>query len=145
MAILRGINCYGIFFLRDIKKACTLIPPLPHPSECSAAHYLFLAAGSAAEAVKFGTIDYAGSISDRKLFGKPLTTSFRQSRDEATAILVGKTEHLMRLVLRVKQNYEQAGCDFNRLAEREVKIEGATKKAGVLLSDVELTEALNDV
>lgn len=140
MAILQGIPCYGIFFLRDVKKACTLIQPLPQPSEYSEAHYLFLAAGSAAELIRFGNIDHAGSISDRKFFGKPLTISFEQSRYEATVILAAKAMQLNRLISEVTQNYEQADCDFNRLAECEMKIDGAIKKVGILLSDLELKE-----
>jgi len=140
MAILQGIPCYGIFFLSDSKKACTLIPPLPKQSEYSEAHCLFLAAGSAAELVRFGSIDHAGSISDRKLFGESLRTSFERSCDKAAVILASNAERLNRLVSKVTQNYEQADCDFNRLAECEMKIDVIVKKVGVLLSDVELKE-----
>jgi hypothetical protein len=143
MAILQGITCYGIFFLKDAKKACTLTPPLPPRSEYSKAHYLFLAAGSAAESIRFGSIDHAASLADRRAFGKPLTTSFERSRDEGALILSGQAERLMRLVLKVTENYEQAHCDTNRLEECEVEIDGVIKKVGVLLSYVQLREAVD--
>jgi hypothetical protein len=138
------LTCYGIFFQKDAKKACTLTPPLPLRSEYSNAHYLFLAAGSAAESIRFRSPDYVGSIADRKLFGRPKTTSFEQSRREAAAILADKAEELNRLVIKVTQNYEKADCDFSRLAESQMEIDGVIKKVGVLLSDVELIEAATD-
>ena len=137
MAVLQGIVCHGIYFLKDGKKACALINPLPQPSEYSRKHYLFLAAGSAAEQITLGDQDYVASKSDRLLYGNHTAPSFEESVREACAILLGNARHLMRLVSTMKENIRQADYNFSHLPERDVYIDGVLKKPAVLLSDKE--------
>ena len=57
-------------------RAAALVEPLPAPSDLSNRHYLFLAAGSAAERNTFGDADFDGSRDDRRLFGSPQGATF---------------------------------------------------------------------
>ena len=135
MAVLEGIPCYGVFFQNDVKKACTLIQPLPNPSQYTHGQYLFLAAGSAAEMTKYSNPDFNGTRADRKLFG---TASYPEGIAAAHKVLAGKSELLKLLHARITVNYKQAGSDFKRLTQCDKSIGNAVKKVGVLLSKIEL-------
>jgi hypothetical protein len=139
MAVLQAIPCYGIFYRGDKDTACALTPPLPAHSLYSKGHYLFLAAGSGAEATKYTGMSFFGSRADRKLFGGT-PAQFSQSVEEAYNIFLGKLDLLTAVASKVQANFDQAGSDFKRLPQCEKSIENVQMKVGVLLSEAELND-----
>src|SRR5712671_6633242 len=107
MAVLQGIPCYGIYYEKDSRKFCALIEPLPPPAHFSKKHYLFLAASSAAEQIKYGDQDDDGAKSDRADFESLGAPTFQETLDEARVVLLGKARQLKRLVSKLKAKVRQ--------------------------------------
>jgi hypothetical protein len=145
MAAIQTIRCYGIFLKQTKIKACALIEPLPAPSGLSNKHYLFLAAGSAAERNTYGEADFEGSRDDRKLFGSPQGTTFDGKVTEAEAILQTKKTLIENLASRADEIVKRAGGDFSSLRVQRVDTCGVIEDYWVLLSEQELIEELQDV
>jgi len=145
MAALQTIPCYGIFLKQTKMKACALIEPLPLSSELSDKHFLFLAAGSAAERNTFGKADLEGSRDDRWLFGKRQGTTFDEKVTEAEAILMNKKPLIERLASRLDEIVKKADGDFSSFRVQRVNAGGVIENYWVLLCEKELKEELKDV
>jgi len=142
MAALQGIRCYGIFLKQIGMRAAALIEPLPASSGLSDGHYLFLAAGSAAERNTFGEADFDGSRDDRRLFGSPRGTTFDGRVTEAEAILQTKKALIENLASRVDAIVKRADGDFSSLRTQKVNLSGVIEDFWVLLDEQELMEEL---
>jgi hypothetical protein len=142
MAAIQAIRCYGIFLKQTKIKACVLIEPLPAPSRLSSKHYLFLAAGSAAERNTYGEAHTKGSRDDRKLFGSPQGTTFDRKVKEAEAILQTKKTLIEKLASRVDEIVKRAGGDFSSFPVQRVDTCGVIEDYWVLLNEQELIEEL---
>ena len=143
MAAMQTIRCFGIFLKQKKIKACALIEPLP--GALSDRHYLFLAAGSAAERNAYGKADCEGSRDDRKLFGNPQGTTFDQKVREAEAILLTNSQIIEKLAARVDEIVKRAGGDFNSFRVQKVTMDGVIEDFWVLLCEDELKEELKNV
>src|SRR5260370_15977312 len=119
MAAMQTIHCFGIFLKQKKIKACALIEPLP--ANLSDKHYLFLAAGCAAERNTYGKADFEGSREDRKLFGNPEGTTFDQKVKEAEATLLTKKPLVENLASRVDEIVRRAAGNFNSFRVQKVK------------------------
>ncbi len=66
-AILQGIPCYGIYWKKGlgVGKFCALSPD---PAEFNRKYFVFMAAGSAAELLTYGSYDEDVARSDRVPF-----------------------------------------------------------------------------
>jgi len=137
MAVLRRMPCYGIAYLREKDTAVTLVQPLP--AQKADSDRLFLGAGSAAEATKYSGMSFFGAKDDRRRHGGT-PAQFNQSVETAYDILLGRLETLRNLVSRVQSNFEQAGQEFDKLPQCDVRIDNVLKKVGMLLSEAELRD-----
>ena len=142
MAATQGIRCYGIFLKQIGMRAAALIEPLPVHSGLSDGHYLFLAAGSAAERNAFGEADFDGSRDDRRLFGSPQGTTFDGKVTEAEAILRTKEALIESLASRVDAVVKRADGDFSSFRVQKVNLSGVVEDVWVLLNEQELMEEL---
>jgi hypothetical protein len=145
MAAMQAIHCYGVFLRQNKIRACTLIEPLPPSSRLSDKHYLFLAAGSAAERNTFGKSDSEGSQDDRRLFGNPQGTSFDKKVTEAEVILLTKKPLIENLASRVDEIIKRADGDFSSFRVQKVNTGDVIEDYWVLLCEKELIEELKDV
>jgi len=142
MAALQGIRCHGIFLKQIGMRAAALIEPLPVHCGLSDGHYLFLAAGSAAERNTFGEADFDGSRDDRRLFGSPQGATFDGKITEAEAILQTKKALIKNLASRVDATVKRANGDFGSLRVQKVNLSGVIEDFWVLLNEQELMEEL---
>jgi hypothetical protein len=145
MAAMQGIPCYGIFLKQTKIKACALIEPLPATSSLSDKHYLFLAAGSAAERNTYGEADFEGSRDDRKLFGNPQSTTFDEKVGEAQAFLFTRKLVIENLASRVDEIVKRAAGNFNSFRVQKVNTNGIIEDHWVLLNESELKEELKNL
>lgn len=142
MAALQGIRCYGIFLKQIGMRAAALIEPLPVHSGLSDGHYLFLAAGSAAERNTFGEADFDGSSDDRRLFGSPQAATFDGKVTEAEAILQTEKALIENLASRVDAIIKRADGDFGSLRVQRTNFGGVIEDFWILLNEQELLEEL---
>lgn len=146
MAVMQTIRCHGIFLQQPKIKACSLIDPLPPPSGLSNKHFLYLAAGSAAELVVLGDQDSEGSQEDRRLFGTPLSITFEEKIKEAEAILLNKKLLIKTLASKLDDMVKKADGDFRCFRVQKVDAGyGIHANYWVLLCEEELKEELKDV
>lgn len=138
MAVLQGINCYGIVYLSEEDSAVTLIEPLQ--AQKTASDLLFLGAGSAAEATQFSGMSFSGAKDDKKLHGGT-SPQFNQSVETAYKMLIEQLDKLRNVASKIQSNFELAGSEFNRLPQYDVRINDVVRKVGMLLSEPELKEA----
>jgi hypothetical protein len=139
MAVLEDIPCRGIHFDKTVKKFCA-ITDLPRDSEYSKKHYLFLTASSAAELVIYGNQDEDGAKSDRLAFQNTGAPSVQDTLNEAHTLLLGNKRKLKRLVSKLKAKCRQV--DLNLANLPETNMDGSDHEFGVLLTKVELEDAV---
>jgi hypothetical protein len=142
MATMQKIRCHGIFLRQRRIKACNLIDPLPPPSGMSDKHYLYLAAGSAAEQIAIGDQDFLGSRKDREYFGNPPGTTFEEKVREAELILSKKKRLITTLASKLEEIVKKANGDFTYFPTQKVDAGDGIEVYWVLLSEDELKEIL---
>jgi hypothetical protein len=93
-----------------------------------------------AEQITYQNRDDEGGKSDRSGFEGPAAPPFQETLDEAQCILRSNSRKLKRLVSILKAKVRQADYDVGRLPE--VGMDGSDKKYAVLLSKLELEDAV---
>jgi hypothetical protein len=133
MAVLQQIKCEGIGYEMDKGQFCTLItPPSGKPSEKD---YLCLAAGAAADCLKYGSYDNDATANDRKLFEPSGAPSFDETVAKARTILSRNMLHHETLISKLKEKVKALDYDLPLHVSPQV-ISG--KRYFVLLSEEEL-------
>jgi hypothetical protein len=146
IATMHAIRCHGIFLLQKPKiKACTLVDPLPPPSELFPEQRLYLAAGSAAERLVLGEADPQGAGEDKRLFGQPVGETFEGKVEEARTLLTAKKALIESLAMKLYKMYQNAGGDFKILREQQAGVGLNITLYWVLLAEKELRDELKDV
>jgi hypothetical protein len=138
-AILQGIPCYGIYWKKGVStgKFCALSP---EPTEYDRKYFVFLAAGSAAELLTYGSYDEDTARSDKVPFERSDAPSYDEAVKEAQELLSQNKQTLERLVSMLKATCLCANLNISNLPERGM--DGSADRFNELMPEAELREAI---
>ena len=138
-AILQGIPCYGIYWKKGVGtgKFCALSPD---PTEYDRKYFVFLAAGSAAELLTYGSYDEDAARSDRVPFERSDAPSYEEAVKEAQELLSQNKRTLKRLVSMLKATCLRADLNISSLPERGM--DGTEDRFNELMPEADLREAI---
>jgi hypothetical protein len=138
-AVLQGIPCHGIYWQKGVGvgKFCALSPA---PVEYTRNYFVFLAAGSAAELLTYGSYEEETARSDRVPFERSDAPSYDEAVKEAQELLSQNKRTLKRLVSMLKATCLRADLNISNLPERGM--DGSDEKFNELMTEDELRKAI---
>jgi hypothetical protein len=140
MATLKQIPYCGIAYNKDEQLFCTLTHITVVPTQHTPDHYLYFAAGVAAERMLFAQDEESeGGKDDRKFFESVCAPDFEITVTQAQAILSARKNTIEYLVARLKATVKGIRFDFDPL--EEVVVDG--RKCAILLSERDLKSAID--
>ena len=139
IATVKDIKYGGIGYNKDVPGFSTLARlPCP-PDVFSLNHYLFLAAGVAAERTYCERNDEAeGGDDDKEYFNQPNAPDFETTVEAAREILSIRKTTIGYIVSILKTKLKEINCDFDRLPE--INIKGA--QYALVLTETEVKDTV---
>jgi hypothetical protein len=134
-AILQGIPCYGIYWKKGVGtgKFCALSPD---PTEHDRKYFVFLAAGSAAELLTYGSYDEDAARSDKMPFEHSDAPRYDEAVKEARELLSRNKRTLKRLVSMLKAICLRVDLNISKMPERGM--DGSVDRFNELMPETKL-------